>query len=1169
MKRYKYKKKNRIMLLLILVIGISVGYSLLSSNLKIDGYSGINKNTWDIHWNSESIQTASGSVTPKEAAHVDQEDNKSVSFDVELELPGDFYEFTLDAKNYGSIDGAVDKVIIKFYDDNDEEIETLPPYINYSFTYNDGTPIEDNKVIKQNESEKYKMRVEFDRNAKEIPTNPTPIKPVIDVDYEQFDSKDKYVITYNTNGGNPTNRTSIVEKGKSLGSLPSTTRDGYTFDGWYTGQTDGVKIDKDVVPSGNTTYYAHWRETLAEFDTGQNVNAKFKALAGDKLEKYFPYFTPDNNITAIRRSETIDDSYKTEEHIVSASTSRTPIYAWFDNGTIYWWSETSTVQLNRDSSYLFSDLYSVTNIDLSNIDSSNTEDMSYMFGSTSSLMDIDLSHLDTSSVTNMECMFKSYGGNLANLDLSHLDTSNVTNMYSMFEYTTSESALDLTYLDVSSAVNMASMFYGTNIPDLDLNGWDTKNVEDMSYMFSSCSEPFNLNLSGWDTRKVVTMQSMFDEAYHLQSLDISGWDMSGIEELSSIFSNSSVETINVTNVVLPVNSSRLFSDLASLTTLIGINTVDTSHVTDMERMFSSCRSLTNLDLSSFYTSNVTNMDNMFDGCENLVSLDLSGWDMSNVTTLNQIFSYCNELETINATNMKLPSNSNYLFSISTLNEIIGLNTVDTSHVIDMSGLFSYCSGLTSLDLSGWDISKVTDMSNMLYNCSSLTSLDLSGWDISKVTDMSDMFYDCNELETINVTNMVFPVNSNELFSDLSTLTTLTGINTVDTSHVTDMSNMFEDCSSLTSLDLSSWDTSKVTDMSNMFYNCSSLTSLNLSGWNTSNVTRVSDIFVDCDLTNLNLSGWNVSNITNIRDIFSGINVLNLNLSDWDVSNITNLADMFYGISKLKNLNVSGWDMSNATNTLQMFENDFEILNVTNMKLPSNSSYLFSYNYNLKEIIGINTVDVSNTTNMKFLFYDCSKLTSLDLSNWNISNVTDMSDMFANCSSLTSLDLSGWNTSNVTIMSTMFENDSHLTTVYVGDNWSTENVSSSDSMFSSCDSLVGGAGTTYDYNNDDKTYARVDGGESNPGYFTYRNPVNNTTGSKKSISYTVYFNANGGENVHDYIIVKAGNKVDFLPTPTRDNYKFLGWYTGLTDGVKVDTSYTPVSNMTLYARWIEE
>lgn len=89
-------------------------------------------------------------------------------------------------------------------------------------------------------------------------------------------------------------------------------------------------------------------------------------------------------------------------------------------------------------------------------------------------------------------------------------------------------------------------------------------------------------------------------------------------------------------------------------------------------------------------------------------------------------------------------------------------------------------------------------------------------------------------------------------------------------------------------------------------------------------------------------------------------------------------------------------------------------------------------------------------------------------------------MFDGCSSLTSLDLSGFNTARATDMSSMFENCTSLQTIYAKD-WDSDAYSYN--MFNGCTSLKGGSGTAYNYENTDATYAHIDGGTANPGYFT--------------------------------------------------------------------------------------
>lgn len=174
--------------------------------------------------------------------------------------------------------------------------------------------------------------------------------------------------------------------------------------------------------------------------------------------------------------------------------------------------------------------------------------------------------------------------------------------------------------------------------------------------------------------------------------------------------------------------------------------------------------------------------------------------------------------------------------------------------------------------------------------------------------------------------------------------------------------------------------------------------------------------------------------------------------------------------------------------------------------------MFSYNHGLESVIlgadsGFST---SNVTTMRKMFAECSAVTALDLTSFKTSRVTDMtymfwrcykltniaglpqfdtsqvttmSCMFCDCSSMTSLDLSTFNTSHVTDMSGMFCRMSSLQTIKVSNIFDVSNVTNSTAMFSECSRLKGGAGTAYDENYTDKTYAHIDGGTSAPGYFT--------------------------------------------------------------------------------------
>ena len=358
-----------------------------------------------------------------------------------------------------------------------------------------------------------------------------------------------------------------------------------------------------------------------------------------------------------------------------------------------------------------------------------------------------------------------------------------------------------------------------------------------------------------------------------------------------------------------------------------------------------------------------------------------------------------------------------------------LSNFNTSNVTNMSYMFGE-SQATTLDLSSFDTSNVTNMDGIFFN-SYATTLDLSGFDTSKVNNMNRMFY-------------------------VSKATTL-DLSGFDTSNVTDMGYMFA-ASQATSLDLSNFDTSKVIDMSYVFSE-SQLKTIDLSNFDTNNVTNMKRMFWKSKATTLDLSSFDTSKVTDMGEMFSGSQAITLDLSSFDTSNITDMSKMFED-SQATTLDLSSFNTSKVTDMSEMFSGS------------------------QATTIDLSSFDTSNVTDMSVMFYE-SQATTLDLSSFNTSKVTSMNSMFNN-SKATTIDLSSFDTSKVTTMNAMFLRSTNLKTIYASNKFNTSSLTDSYSsyrMFTDCTSLVGGSGTKFNSSYTDKTYARIDGGTSNPGYFT--------------------------------------------------------------------------------------
>lgn len=245
-----------------------------------------------------------------------------------------------------------------------------------------------------------------------------------------------------------------------------------------------------------------------------------------------------------------------------------------------------------------------------------------------------------------------------------------------------------------------------------------------------------------------------------------------------------IQTINITGPIKLSGSIKgLFSELDNLTTINGLEKLDTSDVSDMSFLFDHDVNLTSLNLGQLNTANVTNMDHMFSMCQKIASLDVSQLNTTNVTIMNSMFYDCDAL-----TNL-------------TLTAANGSTKFDTSNVTDMTSMFEKCISLTSIDLSNFDTSNVKNMQHLFYLCAKLPSLDLSKFNTANVTNMAGLFSKCYSLTKL----------------DLSSF---------DTSKVTDMAYMFQS-TKLTKINLSSFDTSKVTNMKWMFYQSNALKELDI------------------------------------------------------------------------------------------------------------------------------------------------------------------------------------------------------------------------------------------------------------------------------------------------------------------------------------------------------
>ena len=408
------------------------------------------------------------------------------------------------------------------------------------------------------------------------------------------------------------------------------------------------------------------------------------------------------------------------------------------------------------------------------------------------------------------------------------------------------------------------------------------------------------------------------------------------KKVSAIIGNVTIKHIvfdKSFSTYTPTSLYCFFENLTKLETITGLEYLNTAKVTNMSSMFSSCSSLTSLDVTHFNTANVTNMRNMFSGCSSLTSLDVTHFNTANVTDMSYMFSSCSSLTSLDVTYF------------------------NTAKVTNMSSMFSSCSSLTSLDVTYFNTAKVTNMYRMFKSCG-LTSLDLSNFNTAKVTNMELMFSGCSNLKTIYASDKFITAavtKSENMFSycgslsgdiDWSDKATDKTYAKIDGGYFRDKAYAnrpwvkyadgtltfrcgYKKILGENEYELNSgeekpaWETNKKnisqvvfeasfanarpTSCYAWFQNFIKLKQIEgIENLNTENVTNMKFMFKGCSsLTSLDVTHFNTGNVTSMSGMFDGCSgLISLDVTNFNTANVTDMSKMFFCCYKLKKIYVS-------------------------------------------------------------------------------------------------------------------------------------------------------------------------------------------------------------------------------------------------------------------------
>ena len=242
---------------------------------------------------------------------------------------------------------------------------------------------------------------------------------------------------------------------------------------------------------------------------------------------------------------------------------------------------------------------------------------------------------------------------------------------------------------------------------------------------------------------------------------------------------------------------------------------------------------------------------------------------------------------------------------------------------------------------------------------------------------------------------------------------------IDTSLITDMSELFQNSKRVNFEGLETWNTSNVVNMSSMFELAENF-NYNINSWDVSKVENMSKMFWECKKFNQPLNKWNISNVNNVQSMFGNCSIFNQNIENWNTSNIKIFSFMFYNCLNF-NQPLGKWDTSNVINTAGMFMN------------------CRNFNQN------INNWNVSKLEYANSMFYNCLNFNQ-PLGKWDTSNVISTAGMFMNCRNFNQ-NINNWNVSKLEYANSMFEECWNFNQPL--DNWKTSNLKYVSNMFKFC------------------------------------------------------------------------------------------------------------------------
>ena len=725
-------------------------------------------------------------------------------------------------------------------------------------------------------------------------------------------------------------------------------------------------------------------------------------------------------------------------------------------------------------------------------------------------------------------------------------------------------------IDTTEVTNISELFSGcTSLKRVNFNP-NTPKVTDMSKVFFGCASLSEVRIgSNLKLNRVTTLESAFEGCVSLSMFDIGIASFSNIQNLRNAFKDCKSLT-------------RFKFDVCSL-----------DYLTTTEGMFSGCTNLRTIYVSDSFqglSSTTVASTDMFKDCVNIVG--------------GQGFAYSNGVH---------PITDGRVARVDYGGIMPGYYTI---YGTPMQVKERYSHAQFNLP-SGWfnnaiaaGVNKDSVIKIKFYNDdSSGTNIGIGNYDgtyIMSTTENTVGYYENEKDSSGNPTgNVIAKIHFGHLlphlkvgkdfsgfFKDFKNVKKIEGIEKLNLSDVEDMSELFSGCESLESITITP-DISHVKEMDRLYYNCKSLRSVNLGeNVNLGNVETLESAFENCEslttagfiirstvplshiksfkntfkncksFTAFSINAGNADTLTNLEGMFSGCeNLTIVNTKSINLANIETTKDMFYNCKKLKTFVVgNSSNFATISNLERMFYNCESLTSLPEIHALSDRvttmKAMFASCSNLTKV-AISNVNTHNLVSdgFKDMFLNCKKMTSITLGKGLVlGNATDLSNMFNNCESLKYINLSSFSSNKIVDVSNMFKNNRNLEMIVASNSFAIKNKLGTD-MFLNCDKLVGGDGTSYRIASvNDSSYAQVDFGTVNPGYFTWGDPI------------ITFKSGEGATGTMKPLKIARGVPTTIGCGFKRRGYMFSGWSDEL--GNFFGTTLIAIRSMTLVANWVE-